>query len=32
VYRAGETPPDVADLFGDALDRLAKGEGYNDER
>ena len=32
AYGVGETPPDIADLFADALDRLAKGEGYDDER
>jgi prevent-host-death family protein len=32
VYGAGETPKDVAALFGGELDRLAKGEGYDDER
>jgi len=32
AYGAGETPRDIAALFGDELDRLAKGEGYDDER
>jgi prevent-host-death family protein len=32
VYGAGETPKDIAALFGGELDRLAKGEGYDDER
>ncbi len=32
AYGADETPPDVAALFCDELDRLAKGEGYDDER
>jgi prevent-host-death family protein len=32
AYGAGETPPDIAVLFGDELDRIAKGEGYDDER
>jgi len=32
AYGVGETPPDIAELFGDALDRLAKGEGYDGER
>ena len=31
VYGAGETPGDLAALFGGALERLAKGEGYDDE-
>jgi hypothetical protein len=31
VYGAGETPDDVAAQFTDALDRLATGEGYDDE-
>lgn len=32
AYGAGETPPDIAVLFGDELDRIAEGEGYEDER
>jgi prevent-host-death family protein len=32
VYGVGETPKDIAALFGGELDRLAKGEGYDDER
>ena len=31
AYGPGETPDDVASLFGNELDRLAKGEGYGDE-
>jgi prevent-host-death family protein len=31
VYGAGETPDDLAARFAGALDRLAKGEGYDDE-
>jgi hypothetical protein len=32
AYGASETPPDIAALFGDELDRRAKSEGYDDER
>ena len=32
VYGAGETPDDVAEIFEGELERLAKGEGYDDER
>jgi PHD/YefM family antitoxin component YafN of YafNO toxin-antitoxin module len=32
VYGAGETPKDIAALFGGELDRLAKSEGCDDER
>lgn len=31
VYGPGETPEDLAELFTDELDRLARGEGYDDE-
>ena len=31
VYGAGETPDDILALFDDKIDRLAKGEGYEDE-
>ncbi len=31
VYGAGETPDDIAALFEVALERLATGEGYDDE-
>jgi prevent-host-death family protein len=31
AYGAGETPDDVAARFAGALDRLAEGEGYDDE-
>ncbi|MGD1035768.1 MAG: type II toxin-antitoxin system prevent-host-death family antitoxin [Roseiarcus sp.] len=31
VYSAGETPDDVAAQFAGALDRLANGEGYDNE-
>ena len=30
AFGAGETPDDVANLFSDELDRLAKGEGYDE--
>jgi prevent-host-death family protein len=30
-YGPGETPNDIATLFGIELDRLANGEGYGDE-
>ena len=30
VYGAGETPPDLADLFAAELDRLSSGEGYDE--
>ena len=30
VYAAGETPPDLADVFAADLDRLSKGEGYDE--
>lgn len=31
VYGQGETPADIAAVFSSELDRLAKGEGYDDE-
>lgn len=31
VHRTARMPPDHADLFGKALDRLARGEGYDNE-
>lgn len=31
VYGAGETPGDVATLFAEELDRLAKGNGFGEE-
>lgn len=31
AYGPGETPPDIAAMFEAELDRLAKGEGYDDE-
>lgn len=30
VYAAGETPEELADVFAADLDRLAKGEGYDE--
>lgn len=30
VYEAGETPPDIAALFETEVNRLSKGEGYDD--
>ena len=30
AYAAGETPPDLADVFAAELDRLGRGEGYDD--
>ncbi len=30
AFGAGETPDDVAALFSDGLDRLARGEGYDE--
>ncbi len=30
VYTAGETPPDIADMFLAEAERLACGEGYDD--
>ncbi|MCO5067058.1 MAG: type II toxin-antitoxin system prevent-host-death family antitoxin [Rhizobiaceae bacterium] len=30
VYLAGETPPDIADLFAEQFDALGRGEGYDD--
>jgi prevent-host-death family protein len=32
VYGPGETPADIAELFGPEIDRLAEGEGYDDEK
>ena len=32
VYGAGETPEDIAAVFGKELERLATDEGYDDER
>ncbi|MFG1239906.1 MULTISPECIES: type II toxin-antitoxin system Phd/YefM family antitoxin [Xanthobacteraceae] len=32
AYAAGETPDDVASLFSAEVDRLATGEGYDDDR
>jgi prevent-host-death family protein len=31
VYAAGETPAEIAGLFSDDLDKLIRGEGYDDE-
>jgi len=31
AHGPGETPADIAALFADELDRLARGEGYDDE-
>lgn len=31
AYRAAEMPKEHEDLFADELDRLARGEGYDDE-
>lgn len=31
TFGAGETPGELAELFGAELDRLAKGDGYGDE-
>jgi len=31
AYGPGETPADVAAMFADALDALARGDGYGDE-
>ena len=32
VYGPGETPQEIADIFSGELDRLSRGEGYDDER
>ena len=32
VYASGETPEDIVDIFSAELDRLARGEGHDDER
>ena len=32
VYGAGETPEGLSALFGEEIERLAKGGGYDDER
>jgi prevent-host-death family protein len=32
VYGAGETPDDLAELFAGEIDRLARGEGYDNEQ
>lgn len=32
VYGAGETPDDIAELFAGEIDRLARGEGYDNEQ
>lgn len=31
VHRTVEMPPEHAELFGEVLDRLTRGEGYDDE-
>jgi prevent-host-death family protein len=31
VYGPGETPEPIASLFADEIDRLARGEGYDDD-
>ena len=31
AYGPGETPDDIAEMFSQALEKLARGEGYDDE-
>lgn len=31
VYGLGETPDEIAEMFSEALDKLALGEGYDDD-